>query len=484
MRKNKFRISFKLIIIFILNLSVIIPNSTASFQDIETIEGNTVTTSTLDFSLAPSTNFLPDTLTPGDSATRDVGVVNDGSLDFQYNLSITQTSGDSDLCNALQVEARLNGAVQYSGSLSGLTATTIFNPLDNWEFHVSFNDYDSNLQSKICKFDLVFSGEQIGGNGFTDEETLASTIYSGTWTPPLTSGDVVINEVYYDVASDKGDEGDSANPNEWVELYNNSDSPVNLKNWTIGDNSNLDTISHANVYIPAKGFAVLSKSASTWTYWSIPEEATKIQLDQKIGDGLDDDSDRVVLKDSNGVEIDAVSWGSDDTYAFTPSVNDVAEGHSISRETKGVDTDTATDWMDTHPSSNPAGPNPGTNPHPPESQEPRGDQNKIVSEEKEPDSEETPILEVEENENEIKIPEEQANEGDEVEELIQETGSETEVETGLEEEVAEEQEEELPPVEQPPSTEPEQEESMVDEKPQEEIPVETTAVEIPEEPGV
>lgn len=202
---------------------------------------------------------------------------------------------------------------------------------------------------------------------FSDTETASGNTFTvGVWDEELgDSASVVINEVYYDVASDKGNEGDTSNPNEWVELYNNSDNQVNLKDWTLSDNSGSKTINHANKYIPGKGYAVIAKSANTWTYWSIPTGATKIVLGQKIGDGLDDDGDRVVLKESNGTEIDAVSWGSD-TYAFTPSVADMAEGHSISRVTKGVDTDVASDWMDTYPGSVPPGPNPGTNPHPSE----------------------------------------------------------------------------------------------------------------------
>jgi signal peptidase len=424
-----------------------IKSTNAFFSDVMLVEGNTFTAARLDFSLNSPANFFPDTLTPGDSSTRDVGVVNDGSLDFQYNLSATQTGGDSNFCGALQIEARLNETVQYSGSLLGLTATMVFNPLDNWEFYVSLNDYDLSLQSKICNFDLVFSGEQVGGGGFTDEEILENTIYSGTWMPSPGSGDVVISEVYYDVALDKGNEDNSANPDEWVELYNNSVSPVNLKNWKIGDNSGSDTIIHANVYIPAKGFAVLAKSASTWTYWSIPTEATKIQLGQKIGNGLDDDSDRVVLKDSNGTEIDAVSWGTD-ISAFSPSVSDVPEGHSISRIVKGVDTNIAANWIDT-----PGGPNPGTNPHPPEWEEPgEEDENKIAGEPEGLVGEETLTSEAEENEDEIKTPEEEVNEGSEVEEQIQKTEPESKVEEEPEEETGEGQEKEVPPVEQSPAS--------------------------------
>jgi len=77
---------------------------------------------------------------------------------------------------------------------------------------------------------------------------------------------------------------------------------------------------------------------------------------------LDKNGDRVFLYDNKNVLIDSVSWGDDET-AFFPSVIGVDKGHSISRITAGVDTDTAADWMDTYSGSTPPGPNPGTNPH-------------------------------------------------------------------------------------------------------------------------
>lgn len=172
---------------------------------------------------------------------------------------------------------------------------------------------------------------------------------------------IVINEVYYDVDNQHGSEESSQN-DEWVELYNPNPFPVSIKKWTITDNHSTDTISNSQVSVPAEGFLVMAKDAQTWTYWNIPSDAEKVSLGNNIGNGLSNDGDYLVLKDSEGNIIDEVSWGSN-TVAFNPSVPDVSEGHSISRKVKGVDTDTANDWMDTHPGSTPPGPNPGTNPH-------------------------------------------------------------------------------------------------------------------------
>lgn len=180
------------------------------------------------------------------------------------------------------------------------------------------------------------------------------------------SGKIVINEVYYDVDSTHGQEQTQSRSDEWVELYNGTALPINLKNWSIADNNGEGIISNRNVYIPSGGYAVLAKSANTWTYWpSIPSSAVLIEIGNISNFALANDGDRVILKDNTGAEIDAVNYG-DDAYAFTPSVSDVAEGHSISRKPAGYDTDQASDWIDTFAGSTPPGPNPGTNPHNPD----------------------------------------------------------------------------------------------------------------------
>jgi len=227
------RFLFKIAILLIIFSLPLIGTTSASLVDTETSLTNTMSASSLDFSLTSPDDFLPDTLTPGDSSTRSANLVKVGSLDFQYNLSAIQTDGDSDLCNALQIETRLNGMVRYSGSLLGLTATEVFNPVNNWEFYLSLNDYNLSLQSKTCNFNLIFNGEQIGGNGFTDQEILPSVINSSTWEATASS-DIVLNEILPNPSG-----LDSApNPNgEWVELYNKSDTVVSVENWHLTDAS-------------------------------------------------------------------------------------------------------------------------------------------------------------------------------------------------------------------------------------------------------
>jgi predicted ribosomally synthesized peptide with SipW-like signal peptide len=161
------------------------------------------------------------------------------------------------------------------------------------------------------------------------------------------SGHVVINEVYYDVGVSCGIDG-VGNSDEWVELYNPTSNPVDLKDWTLTDNDSATTINSNSRVIPALGFALISKDAKTWTpavgCWSPPANAEIVVTGAQIGNGLENAGDRLILKDTIGNVIDAVSWGSDKTI-FDPSAPVSGNGKSIQRNPVGTDTDTAVDWV-------------------------------------------------------------------------------------------------------------------------------------------
>ncbi|MBU2595705.1 lamin tail domain-containing protein [Patescibacteria group bacterium] len=136
---------------------------------------------------------------------------------------------------------------------------------------------------------------------------------------------LVINEVYYNVASDKGKE----TTNEWVEIYNPTNVSFNLKGWSIGD-SLTDKIINDDYIIEPLGFAIITPDASTWSYWSLPAETVKIELKSYIGSGLNNDKDKVSLKDQSKTPIDELSYGSGGL-----DLPNVAEGHSLERAPAG-----------------------------------------------------------------------------------------------------------------------------------------------------
>jgi hypothetical protein len=141
-----------------------------------------------------------------------------------------------------------------------------------------------------------------------------------------------------------------ARNDEWVELYNPTPDDVSLKNWYLVDNSGNHTVIHANVIIPAGGFALLAKDAQTWTYWDENPNAIKIQLGQQIGNGLDNLGDHLYLFDPDDFTVDATAWGNDNSV-WNPAVPLFISGHSMERTTPGFDHDVASDWIDQFPPS-------------------------------------------------------------------------------------------------------------------------------------
>lgn len=190
-------------------------------------------------------------------------------------------------------------------------------------------------------------------NIFAAAQSFPTSSPTPTPTPPIASH-LVINEVYYDpdtahtVAGTNGD-----NNSEWIEIYNPTGFSVNVKDWKVTDNSGTErTVSTSNRNIGSGEFAILAKAADVRTLWGV-DESKFIALGEIFGNGLANTGDRVILKDNLGNIVDQMSYGTD-TTVLNPSAPDVAEGHSLERDPDGLDTNTATDFV------NRTTPSPGT----------------------------------------------------------------------------------------------------------------------------
>jgi hypothetical protein len=155
---------------------------------------------------------------------------------------------------------------------------------------------------------------------------------------------LLISEVLYDPLGTEPNE-------EWIEIYNNTASPMELIDWTINDNVSTDVIS-PTVTIPVGGCLVIAASSEDFST-NYPDFTGDIVFvaDGKIGNGLGNSGDRLILKDGEGMVVDQMSYGTD-TTAFDPACLDVEEGHSLERSPANEDTNTAADW-DEQPSPNP-----------------------------------------------------------------------------------------------------------------------------------
>ena len=156
---------------------------------------------------------------------------------------------------------------------------------------------------------------------------------------PTTIGHIVVSEIYYAVDAAHG----TKPLNEWVEIFNGSVSAVNLTGWSVADGIASDTLP-AGMTIAPGAFVVITGTSTTRTLWNIPQNVQVASLGSPIGDGLGNAGDRVILRDSSGTIVDAVSWGTN-TSAFNPSVPVVPYGHSMARATTSPDTNTARDWF-------------------------------------------------------------------------------------------------------------------------------------------
>lgn len=175
-----------------------------------------------------------------------------------------------------------------------------------------------------------------GSSGVFVPAPAPSPTPSPTPTPPG-SGTVLLSEVYYAVDTAHG----SKPHNEWVEIYNGTQAAVNLSQWRIEDGFTFDTIPSGTILAPGK-FMVVAATSTTRSLWGISTDAF-VAIGTPIGDGLANDGDRVVLKNSSGAIVDALSWGSNTTI-LKPSAPVSPYGYSTWRKSLSTDTNTASDW--------------------------------------------------------------------------------------------------------------------------------------------
>jgi Lamin Tail Domain len=120
--------------------------------------------------------------------------------------------------------------------------------------------------------------------------------------PPANEyNDIVINEMMY--APLNGEP-------EWIEIFNKSNSAINLRNWSISDAGSSVKISKNDEILNQEDYLVISKDSSIFNFYSIPCDVIVIKFPS-----LNNSGDAIVIKDSFGLLIDSLtynnSWGGD-----------------------------------------------------------------------------------------------------------------------------------------------------------------------------
>ncbi|MFA4839770.1 MAG: lamin tail domain-containing protein, partial [Candidatus Neomarinimicrobiota bacterium] len=119
---------------------------------------------------------------------------------------------------------------------------------------------------------------------------------------PFPTHCLAINEFMYYPASGSG--------GEWIELLNISTDTINLRKWTIGDNSTTASLTKTDYLLPPNEFVVIANDSSFLRFWGSP--AHFLKSIQPIP-ALNNMSDSILVNDLCGRRIDGLgyskTWG-------------------------------------------------------------------------------------------------------------------------------------------------------------------------------
>jgi hypothetical protein len=142
--------------------------------------------------------------------------------------------------------------------------------------------------------------------------------------------DIVISEIMINAVNE------TSNVGEWTEIYNRGIDPVDLTGWQLVDNSGVpNTITPAmcpgnNCQIPADACWLVAVTAAdlqaefnNYTTPAAPtvDAARTIFLGARVGNGLANTDDRLILRNSSGTAVDCYSWDASGSCAGLTYVN-------------------------------------------------------------------------------------------------------------------------------------------------------------------
>ena len=200
--------------------------------------------------------------------TLDVEPINTGQIKF----------------NSLTIESdNYPWSGMYHGGIDMLVETAGNYAFDHWEVdnHAIANPYSPSFTLMLSQSDNI----------------------KGVYSSDITPG-IVINEINYNSSDD-------FNPEDWVELYNSSDSPINIGTWKLKDEANDHVFAiPENTILSAGDFIVLCKDTIVFT--SLFPEVTNFIGD--LGFGLGGGGDMVRLFDSYEILMDDVEYDDEDPW--------------------------------------------------------------------------------------------------------------------------------------------------------------------------
>lgn len=247
----------------------ILPNGTPGFR-------NSIALYEFDLQMF-SLTFEPSVVIQGDDVTIKAKVKNRGS-----NTAVTYSI---EIYNDINFDSTgTPNEIIYSQNFSNLL------PGDSIEVQTMLISLNEGGYQVIAQ--VIFAEDE---NPFNNKMINTFTVYP----PGNNYNDVVINEIMY---------APSTGEPEWVELFNRTNQPVNIKRWRFSDAANTVTITQLDIFIEPNSYIVLTADSSILNFYSVPVPIIRFNLP-----ALNNTGDNVVIKDSLGLIIDSLtylpSWG-------------------------------------------------------------------------------------------------------------------------------------------------------------------------------
>lgn len=259
-----------------------------------------------DLSVTPKTTWTASewTITPADVGDMTPGTGESGGGNQGpdiSNIAQTPSPGNVTASDAVSVSAEITDsdgvatATLNWGTTSGNLSTSITMSAGSGDTYTSDTDIPAQADGTTVYYEI-----EATDNNASPETTMSpeQSYISSDPTPP---GVLIITEIMPD--PDAVGDGDG----EYFEVYNNSNSPVDMNGWNISDNgSNSDDIS-STLIVPAHGFVTIGKSADS-------EINGGIAVDYTISGSLSNSDDEVIITDDTGTEIDRVEYGGSSSW--------------------------------------------------------------------------------------------------------------------------------------------------------------------------
>ena len=181
-------------------------------------------------------------------------------------------------------------SIPQPGELIGSQNYTNLNPGDSVTFYQYIPGIDSGFKQYIGYVEYI-----------PDMDTMSNKLVKSVNVGgQVVSNGIIINEIMYAPTTPEP---------EWFEIFNNSGSAINLKNWKFSDSSAMNnpiTITSSDYIIQANSYVVLTKSSSIFQVHSNIDSSKVIIISNFPT--LNNDRDRVSIYNNAGTVIDYVSY--------------------------------------------------------------------------------------------------------------------------------------------------------------------------------